>query len=104
MTIYEVIKRPIVTEKGVTKKDAEQTLCFEVAPDANKVLVKAAVEQLFKVKVAGVRTFESGGQTAPARALHRLPVGLEEGLREAEGRRKDARVRGDIKGNQASCR
>ena len=31
MTIYEVIKRPIVTEKGVTKKDNEQTLCFEVA-------------------------------------------------------------------------
>ena len=31
LNIYEVIKRPIVTEKGVTKKDAEQTLCFEVA-------------------------------------------------------------------------
>lgn len=56
MTIYEVIKRPIVTEKGVSKKDNERTLCFEVAPDANKVLVKAAVEQLFKVKVADVRT------------------------------------------------
>lgn len=56
MTIYDVIKRPIVTEKGVTKKDAERTLCFEVAPEANKVMVKAAVEHLFKVKVAGVRT------------------------------------------------
>ena len=41
MTIYEVIKRPIVTEKGVDKKDNERTLCFEVAPDANKTLVKA---------------------------------------------------------------
>jgi len=30
MTIYEVIKRPIVTEKGVAKKDGERTLCFEV--------------------------------------------------------------------------
>ena len=54
MTIYEVIKRPIVTEKGVAKKDSESTLCFEVAPAANKTLVKAAVEQLFKVKVADV--------------------------------------------------
>ncbi len=62
MTIYEVIKRPIVTEKGVTKKDAERTLCFEVAPGANKVLVKAAVEQLFKVKVAGVRTSNQVGK------------------------------------------
>ena len=31
MTIYEVIKRPLVTEKGVAKKDDERTLCFEVA-------------------------------------------------------------------------
>lgn len=62
MTIYEVIKRPIVTEKGVTKKDNERTLCFEVAPGANKTLVKAAVEQLFKVKVADVRTVNNVGK------------------------------------------
>jgi large subunit ribosomal protein L23 len=62
MTIYEVIKRPIVTEKGVTKKDNERTLCFEVASGANKVLVKAAVEQLFKVKVADVRTSNVEGK------------------------------------------
>ncbi len=62
MTIYEVIKRPIVTEKGVTKKDNERTLCFEVATGANKVLVKAAVEQLFKVKVADVRTSNNVGK------------------------------------------
>ncbi len=96
MTIYEVIKRPIVTEKGVAKKDNERTLCFEVAPDANKMLVKAAVEQLFKVKVADVRTVNQRGQAAAARQVFRLPVGLEEGLRAAEGGRKDARVRGDL--------
>jgi len=62
MTIYEVIKRPLVTEKGVAKKDAERTLCFEVAPDANKVQVKAAVEHLFKVKVAEVRTSNHVGK------------------------------------------
>jgi large subunit ribosomal protein L23 len=62
MTIYEVIKRPIVTEKGVSKKDNEGTLCFEVATGANKVLVKAAVEQLFKVKVADVRTSNNVGK------------------------------------------
>ena len=62
MTIYEVIKRPIVTEKGVAKKDNERTLCFEVATEANKVMVKAAVEQLFKVKVAEVRTMNIEGK------------------------------------------
>jgi large subunit ribosomal protein L23 len=56
MTIYEVIKKPIVTEKGVDKKDSERTLCFEVNPDANKSQVKQAVETLFKVKVQAVRT------------------------------------------------
>jgi len=62
MTIYEVIKRPLVTEKGVAKKESERTLCFEVAPDANKLQVKAAVEQLFKVKVADVRTANQVGK------------------------------------------
>jgi len=62
MTIYEVIKRPLVTEKGVAKKDAERTLCFEVAAEANKTLVKAAVENLFKVKVAEVRTATFAGK------------------------------------------
>jgi large subunit ribosomal protein L23 len=62
MTIHEVIKRPIVTEKGVAKKDTERTLCFEVAAGANKTLVKAAVEQLFKVKVAEVRTVNVEGK------------------------------------------
>lgn len=56
MTIYDVLRRPLVTEKGVAKKDNERTLCFEVAMDANKTQVKAAVEKLFKVKVAEVRT------------------------------------------------
>ena len=56
MTVYDIIKRPIVTEKAVDKKDAENTLCFEVAPDANKTQIRAAVEHLFKVKVAEVRT------------------------------------------------
>jgi len=62
MTVYEVIRRPLVTEKGVDKKDSERTLCFEVAGDANKTQVKAAVEKLFKVKVAEVRTANMEGK------------------------------------------
>ena len=62
MTIHDVIRRPLVTEKGVAKKDEEQTLCFEVAPAANKNQVKHAVEKLFKVKVAEVRTANVEGK------------------------------------------
>jgi large subunit ribosomal protein L23 len=62
MTIYEIINRPLVTEKGVAKKDNERTLCFEVALSANKTQVKAAVEKLFKVKVAAVRTATFDGK------------------------------------------
>ncbi len=49
MNVLDVIRKPLVTEKGVGKKETERTLCFEVAPGANKVQVKAAVERLFKV-------------------------------------------------------
>jgi len=56
MKLYDVIVRPIVTEKGVGKKEAERTLCFQVNPDATKTDIKGAVEKLFKVKVADVRT------------------------------------------------
>jgi large subunit ribosomal protein L23 len=62
MTIHEVLRRPLVTEKGVTKKDEERTLCFEVPVAANKVQVRQAVEKLFKVKVEEVRTANYPGK------------------------------------------
>jgi large subunit ribosomal protein L23 len=62
MTIHKVLKRPLVTEKGVEKKDNERTLCFEVAAAANKTQVKEAVQKLFKVKVAEVRTANMEGK------------------------------------------
>lgn len=62
MTIHDILRRPLVTEKGVDKKDNEATLVFEVAPDANKTQVKAAVEKLFKVKVDEVRTATFDGK------------------------------------------
>jgi large subunit ribosomal protein L23 len=62
MDVYTIIRKPLVTEKGVAKKDEERTLCFEVAPDANKIQIKAAVEKIFKVKVAEVRTSNFTGK------------------------------------------
>jgi large subunit ribosomal protein L23 len=71
MNLHEVIRRPLVTEKGVDAKDKYRTLCFEVHGEANKTQVKTAVEKLFKVKVAEVRTsnFE-GKQKRHPRSRH----------------------------------
>jgi large subunit ribosomal protein L23 len=54
--IYRVIKRPLITEKGLTLKEDERTLCFEVDEKASKRQIQEAVEQLLKVKVQQVRT------------------------------------------------
>ena len=61
-TMYTVIRRPLITEKGLGVKETEGTLVFEVAPRATKNEVKEAVEALFKVKVAAVRTSNFAGK------------------------------------------
>jgi large subunit ribosomal protein L23 len=55
-TLYTVIRRPLITEKGLGVKETEGTLVFEVSSGATKTEVKQAVEALFKVKVDSVRT------------------------------------------------
>ena len=55
-SIYRVIKRPVITEKGLSLKENERTLCFEVDENASKQQIQEAVERLFKVKVQQVRT------------------------------------------------
>lgn len=62
MTVYDVIRRPLITEKGHDKRENERTLCFEVHPEANKIQIKQAVETVFRVKVAEVRTSNFAGK------------------------------------------
>lgn len=62
MNVYDVIRRPMVTEKGHTKRETERTLCFEVHPEANKIQIKQAVETVFRVKVEEVRTSNNAGK------------------------------------------
>lgn len=56
MKIYNVIKKPLVTEKSTRLKEAGEVYVFAVDMDADKPLIKRSVEELFKVKVARVRT------------------------------------------------
>jgi large subunit ribosomal protein L23 len=56
MTVYDIIKRPIITEKGLGVKETQRTLVFAVDARATKTQIKEAVQQIFKVRVSGVRT------------------------------------------------
>jgi large subunit ribosomal protein L23 len=53
---FQVIRRPIITEKGLGVKETQHTVVFEVAADATKTEIREAVQKIFKVKVEAVRT------------------------------------------------
>jgi large subunit ribosomal protein L23 len=58
----EVLIRPLMTEKSMRLKETHNTVTFEVRPDANKVEIRFAVEAVFNVKVAAVRTASFQGK------------------------------------------
>lgn len=58
----QVILRPLMTEKSMRLKDEQNTVTFQVRPDASKVEIRQAVEAVFSVKVADVRTASFEGK------------------------------------------
>ena len=58
----EIIIRPLMTEKSMRQKEEQNTVTFRVRPDANKVEIRSAIEQVFNVKVADVRTASFEGK------------------------------------------
>lgn len=62
MNIYDVIKKPLITEKTTTEKDAKNVVAVVVNIDANKIQIKQAAEKLFKVEVKAVRTINMAGK------------------------------------------
>jgi len=54
--LHEVIKSPCLTEKSNLLQEMQGTVVFKVHPQANKIEIKQAVEKLFDVKVASVKT------------------------------------------------
>ena len=62
MNANQIIRRPLVTEKSTILREEENVISFEVAGNANKIQVKQAVEELFKVKVEEVRLFNVRGK------------------------------------------
>jgi large subunit ribosomal protein L23 len=60
--VYQVIDRILLTEKGTRLSEEENKYIFRVNPDANKMEIKQAVEELFKVKVVAVNTMKRQGK------------------------------------------
>ncbi|UCG78686.1 MAG: 50S ribosomal protein L23 [Nitrospirota bacterium] len=58
MDLYAVIKRPLFTEKGTALKEKDNKVLIEVDSKANKIEIKKAVEEIFKVKVEKVNTYK----------------------------------------------
>ena len=61
MNAYDVILRPVITEQSM-ESIADKKYVFQVAIDANKTEIKAAVEEIFEVKVAKVNTVRMQGK------------------------------------------
>ncbi|MBM2834623.1 MAG: rplW [Candidatus Brocadiaceae bacterium] len=67
MDTYNIIKRPLRTEKSVADGEATNSYHFEVDLRANKIQIKKAVEKHFEVKVQDVRTIVRKGKTRRVR-------------------------------------
>jgi large subunit ribosomal protein L23 len=57
-----IVRRALVTEKGTRLREGQNGFLFEVARDANKIQIKHAIEAIFSVKVANVRTLRVHGK------------------------------------------
>ncbi|MBW1790921.1 MAG: 50S ribosomal protein L23 [Deltaproteobacteria bacterium] len=60
--LFDVIKKPCLTEKGMTLQENNNQVVIKVNPSANKIEIKNAVEKLFNVKVDRVRTANMHGK------------------------------------------
>jgi large subunit ribosomal protein L23 len=60
---YQILRKPVITEKSVDARERAGTLCFQVDRHATKVEIREAVQTIFKVKVDSVRTAIFHGKT-----------------------------------------
>jgi large subunit ribosomal protein L23 len=90
---YDVILAPVITEKSSLASEANQVI-FKVRRDATKPEIKAAVEQLFKVKVVAVNTILRKGKTKRFRGMPGKQQDTKKAIvRLAEGDRIDVTTR-----------
>jgi large subunit ribosomal protein L23 len=62
MIRYDIIKRPLITEKTSMQKEVSNQLSFEVERKSNRVEIKRSIEKIFNVKVIGLQTMQVKGK------------------------------------------
>jgi large subunit ribosomal protein L23 len=62
MIQYDIIRKPLITEKTTIQKEVANQVTFEVDRRANRVEIRRAIEQLFNVRVSQVRTMQIKGK------------------------------------------
>ena len=62
MKAYDIIRRPVISEKTSLQKELYNQICFEVARDANRMEIKDAIEKIFNAKVRSVKTIQVKGK------------------------------------------
>ena len=62
MISYDIIRRPLITEKSNIQKDDHNQYSFEVDRNANRIEIRRAVEKIFNVRVRSVRTLQIRGK------------------------------------------
>ena len=77
--IYDIIQGPIITEKTMALKEKNNQYTFKVLKSANKIEIKQAVEEIFKVKVVSVNTIN----VLPKRARVGQHVGFKPAYKKA---------------------
>lgn len=88
--VYEVIRAPVITEKGTLVNEAGNQVVFRVRCEAGKHEIRRAVEALFKVRVKRVRTMNYLGKTRRVgRTTGRRPAWKKAYVTLAEGQRID---------------
>lgn len=88
-TDYDIILAPVITEKATAVSEANQVV-FKVRRDATKPEIKAAIEELFKVKVVSVNTIVRKGKAKTFRGIKGRQQDVKKAIvRLAEGDRID---------------
>jgi large subunit ribosomal protein L23 len=77
---HTVLASPLITEKATLVNAVGNQVVFKVDPRANKIAIKNAIEQLFQVKVAQVRTIQYMGKKTTRWPFDRTETGLEKGV------------------------
>jgi len=88
--LHHILKKPLITEKSNIMKEMANQVVFEVAPTATKIEIRKAVEEVFKVKVVGVRTARMTGKRKRfGRTMGRRPDWKKAVVTLAPGQRVD---------------